>query len=301
MFEPRHSTFLQYGIAIISTALATLLRWWLDPILENHIPFTTYYAAIMITAWYGGIGPSILALISGGLLASSLFVEPRGSFQIFDLEYQVGLALYFFIGLIVSLLTESLRRGRLRTEAARAELAVANSNLQKEIAERKQAERWLLESEARFRSYFEQGLVGMAILSPHKDWVEVNERLSKMLGYQGFEFPALSWRESTFEADREAEDRHFQRIEEGVVSGFTLDKRFLRKDGKIVTASVWTRAMKNSEGALKGFLVLVQDISDRIKAEEQALASQQRIFEMERLQKQRMQDESVKARNRPTE
>ena len=37
-----------------------------------------------------------------------------------------------------------------------------------------------------------------------------------------------------YEADREAEDRYFQRIGEGLVSGFTLDKRFLCKDGKSI-------------------------------------------------------------------
>lgn len=266
MINIQRITFLRYGIALISTALATVLRWWLDPVLESHIPFTTYYAAIMITAWYGGLGPSILALVSGALLASILFIEPRGSILIYDLEHQVGLVLYFLVGLTVTLLTETLRRGRLRTEAARAELAIANSALQKEIADRKQAERWLLESEERFRSYFEQGLVGMAILSPQKEWIEVNERLSRILGYSGLEFPAVSWMHSTHEADRDAEERHFRRIEEGLISGFTLDKRFLRKDGKIVTASVWVRVLKDAEGAQKGFLVLVQDISNRKNA-----------------------------------
>ena len=56
--------------------------------------------------------------------------------------------------------------GRRRTEAARTELAEANRGLQAEISERKRTERWLLESEQRFRAYFEQGLVGMAMLSP---------------------------------------------------------------------------------------------------------------------------------------
>ena len=296
MIEIRYVRFWRYGIAVLSVAAATLLRWWLDPIVTDHIPFTVYYAAIMVTVWYGGVGPSILAIISGALVASYLFVEPRGSFLIRDLEHQVGLVLYVFIGIVVTMLTESLRRGRNRTEAARAELAAVNTDLRKEIAERKQAERWLLESEERFRSYFEQGLVGMAILSTQKDWVEANERLSKMLGYKGGEFPALSWRELTHEADRDEEERHFQRIEQGIVSGFTLDKRFLRKDGVTVTASVWVQAMRDSEGVLQGFLVLVQDISDRKKAEEEVLASQQRVLEMEHLAKQRMQEDLAKAK-----
>ena len=50
-------------------------------------------------------------------------------------------------------------------------------------------------------------------------------------------------------------------------------------------------------GHLKGILVLVQDVSDRKKAEEDALASQQRILEMERLEKQRVENELAKAKD----
>ena len=298
MDKIRQFPVLSYGIAVIAVTLATLLRWWLDPILVDDIPFTTYYAAIMFTAWYGGVGPSIFAIISGAMLASYLFVEPRGSFLISDLEHQVGLGLYLFVGLVVTLLTESLRTKRRQAEVARAELANANSLLKKEIDERKRTERWLLESEERFRSYFEQGLVGMAILSPDRDWIETNGRLSKMLGYPELELPLASWTELTHEADRDAEKRHFQRIDEGLVSGFTLDKRFLRKDGKTVTASVWVRASGDVEDTLKGILVLVEDISDRKKAEEEALASQRQILDMERLEKEHVQEELAKAKDR---
>ena len=46
---------------------------------ENTAPFSAYFAAIMFTAWYGGLGPSLVALVSGAVLADYFFVEPRGS------------------------------------------------------------------------------------------------------------------------------------------------------------------------------------------------------------------------------
>ena len=121
----------------------------------------------------------LLALISGALLAAYLFIEPRGSFPIHDLEHQVSLGLYVVVGIVVALFSESLHASRRRTEAARAELADANRGLEKEIDERQQAEQWLLESEQRFRGYFEQGLVGMAMLSAGKDWIEANRRFCR--------------------------------------------------------------------------------------------------------------------------
>ena len=50
----RRKRLLPYGIAIVATTLATLVRYWLDPILEDSVPFTTYYAAVVFVAWYAG-------------------------------------------------------------------------------------------------------------------------------------------------------------------------------------------------------------------------------------------------------
>ena len=86
--------------------------------------------------------------------------------------------------------------------------------LQNEIADRRQAEQWLLESEQRFRGYFEQGLVGMAILSADRAWVEVNGRLCRMLGYTEDELLLKTWKELTHPDDLAADESQFQRLVE---------------------------------------------------------------------------------------
>jgi PAS domain S-box-containing protein len=265
MSRQRHSLLLGYVVAAIATLLATLLRKSLDPILGNMSPYTAYYVAIVLTAWYGGIGPSLAALISGGLLADYLFVDPRGSFRIHDLEHQVGLGLYVLVGLFVAVLCESLRASRRRTEAARAALADANRGLQGEIAERQRAEQWLLESEQRFRGYFEQGLVGMAMLSAEKGWIEVNKRLCQMFSYTERELMLKAWSEIVHPDDLPGDETHFERILSGASRGFVTDQRFLRKDGRILNARVSAQCMRKDDGALDCFLVLVLDLTDRTR------------------------------------
>jgi PAS domain S-box-containing protein len=257
------SRLIRYGTALVATLLATLLRKLLDPILENTAPFSIYYAAVMFTAWYGGLGPALLALVSGAVLADYLFIEPRVSLFASNLEHQVGLGLYLAVGVVVALLCESLHVSRRRTEAARAELAEANRGLQKEIAERQQAERWLLESEQRFRGYFEQGLVGMAMLSAQKDWIEVNQRLCQMLGYSEAELLGKTWAEVIHPDDLPGEEAHFKQMLGGVVPGYVADQHFVRKDGKVLHASLSVQCMRRPDGAVDCILVLAQDVIER--------------------------------------
>lgn len=60
----------RYVIAIGATLIAFILRLALDPGLGDDFPFLMFYCAIAITAWYGGLGPSLTAIILGGVLAN---------------------------------------------------------------------------------------------------------------------------------------------------------------------------------------------------------------------------------------
>lgn len=141
-----------------------------------------------------------------------------------------------------------------------ADLAEANCNLESEIVDRKQAEEWLLESEQRFRGYFEQGLVGMAILTAQRDWIEVNSRLCRMLGYTEAELLLKDWQELTNPENRPADEAQFQHLSDGLVHGFVSDTQLVRKDGTILTAGLSTQCLKKPDGTIDCILVLVQDM-----------------------------------------
>jgi PAS domain-containing protein len=63
-------------------------------------------------------------------------------------------------------------------------LQSANEQLRKELASKQKTEAALHENEERFRHYFELGLIGMAITSPTKGCLEVNDRVCEILGYE---------------------------------------------------------------------------------------------------------------------
>src|SRR5918998_6606532 len=105
----------RYAVAILSIALATAARFALDPALGDHLPYVTYFVAIMVVAWFGGLGPSLVTLILGSLVATYFFVPPRGSLVPQGLPHLVGIGLYFFVGLVSALMCEALREAQRRS------------------------------------------------------------------------------------------------------------------------------------------------------------------------------------------
>lgn len=88
-------------------------------------------------------------------------------------------------------------------ELQKAHDAIAQSNIELEervsqrTADLQAKETALRKSERIFRSYFEQSLIGMAMTSPSKGWLNVNDKLCEILGYSFVELQELTWDKMT--------------------------------------------------------------------------------------------------------
>jgi K+-sensing histidine kinase KdpD len=133
MFAPGRSLVSRYGGAVLVSAAAAAARGFLDPVLGDTHPFATFFVAVVLSAWHGGVGPSLLTLVLGTLSATYLFIQPRNSFAVHDLKDQVALGLYVFVGLVTTSLSESLRAAQRRAESRQRQL-------EQEVAERRRVE-----------------------------------------------------------------------------------------------------------------------------------------------------------------
>ncbi len=144
---------------------------------------------------------------------------------------------------------------------------VASRSSWRDITENKLAKEELRNSEARFRSYFELPLTGRAISSPLGSWLEVNTTLAGMLGYSKGELKGKTWFELTHPADLEKELVQYKRVLYDEIDGYNLEKRFVRKDGGIVSTHLEIQCLRKNDRSVDYFISLVFDISERIKAE----------------------------------
>ncbi len=138
------------------------------------------------------------------------------------------------------------------------------------------AQQALQRSEERFRSYFELGLIGSAITSPTKGWMDVNDELCRILGYERAELCRMTWAEITHPDDLDANVAVFNQVLSGQLNEYSFDKRFLRKDGRVIDTTISGRSVRRPDGSVEYFLTLVQDVTERKRAEAALRASEER-------------------------
>ncbi|MFQ5661480.1 MAG: PAS domain S-box protein [Gammaproteobacteria bacterium] len=152
-----------------------------------------------------------------------------------------------------------------------------------DITEHRRPEQALRENEQILRRFFDAGLIGMAISSPDKGWIRLNDTYCEIMGYSREELTAMTWADLTHPDDMEEDSRQFKRILAGEMDGYTKEKRCIRKDGQVVHLMVSAKCVRKTDGTVDFFVVFVQDISERKRAEEEMRKSQAQLHQAQRI------------------
>jgi PAS domain S-box-containing protein len=155
-----------------------------------------------------------------------------------------------------------------------------------DITERKQAEEALKASEQRFRTLFEQAAAGVALLETKTGrYLRINQKYCDFLGYSMEEMLKSSLQEVTYPDDRQENLDNNALLMQGKIKEFTIEKRYLRKDGAVVwgtlTVSPLWRPGETPDNYIH--IAVVQDITQRKQAEEAVHESEVRLKEAERM------------------
>jgi len=102
-----HSKSSQYFVAIMATAVVFTARFLLNSDLGDVAPLLMFTLSVMVAAWYGGLGPGLLATALGALLGDYFFIEPFYSFRIYSGAERIEEVIFLGIGIAISILSQA--------------------------------------------------------------------------------------------------------------------------------------------------------------------------------------------------
>ena len=157
------------------------------------------------------------------------------------------------------------------------EVEKRTAELQEEMAERKRGLEELKESEERFRSAFEDGAVPMALTALDGTMMAVNTVFAGMLGYSASELTGMKFKDITHPDDIAENEAGIASVMSGETRSFRMEKRYVRKNGRIVWVDMSTSAVCDARGKPIYFVTHAQDITERKQAEEAVRQSEERL------------------------
>ncbi len=137
-------------------------------------------------------------------------------------------------------------------------------------------EKKLKESEKRFRLTFELDLIGNCLTSIAGRFVDVNDTLCKMLGYPRIELLSMDFLSITYTDDIEICSKNFQQLLSREKDCFSLEKRFIKKNGNIIWINLITTLLRDSKEQPVHFISHFIDITDRKYGEDALKESEQK-------------------------
>lgn len=145
-----------------------------------------------------------------------------------------------------------------------------------DITERKRAEEQLRASQDQLRATFDQAAVGIALMAPEGRWLKVNNRFCAMVGYTQSELLERNMCDLAHPEDLQADTDFFRRLLSGELAQYTLEQRYIHKDGHFVWVAMSLSIVRGVTGTGSFFISVLEDISERKQAQAALVESEAR-------------------------
>ena len=137
----------------------------------------------------------------------------------------------------------------------------------RDVHERVEAQRALAEAEERFRTAFEEGAAGMAIVSTGGELLRVNRALCLVTGHEPAELEGRSMLSLLHPDDRPQYQQERERMLAGEIVTARGERRYRHEDGRVVWVSVSTTLVRDAGGGALHFLTQAHDVTERRRYE----------------------------------
>src|SRR5262245_42899067 len=245
MRETLRARLVAYSVALLATALALLLRLAFFGYVADKGPFITFFPAIIVSAYIGGLRPGLLATLLSAVTADYFLIEPQYSAGIYrDRAEAYALGLFVLTGAALSALGESRLRSQRHLAASERRYAVTLASIgDAVIATDSQARATFLNPAA-------EALTGWPMA----------EAAGRPL--------AEVFRIVNEQTRQPVEDPAARVLRSGTVVGLANHTVLLARDGREVPIDDCGAPIRDDRGGIQGVVLVFRDVSQRRQAEE---------------------------------
>ena len=263
MLKLTRSRLQRYSVAVLTVVVALLLTQLLWRLIKPTLTlYPLFFAAVMVSSWYGGLGPGLLATALAALACVYFLIPPLYSLA-GSWSSMVGLIQFVLVALMISVLNTMLRSTQRRAEM--------NALLAQRSHERLlQTQESLHETEELYR-FLVEGVTDYAILMLDLNGhiISWNTGAKRILGYQEVEIIGQHF-ERIFTPEQIGRGIPEQALRTAAAVGLSQDNRWhVRNDGTQFWANGVLTSLRDEVGNLRGFAKILQDLTERKRAEQE--------------------------------
>lgn len=242
-----------YAVALLIVLLATGVRLFFTPWISSQVPFLTFYVAVMLTSWLGGLGPGLLAAGLCTLLANYLFMPPP--YQLVpDPGTVLSLAVFVLEAAAIAMISE---RWKLTTTALR----MSEAELRRSVEA-------LRKSEEAFRTIADAAPALVWVCDPDGRNIFVNDSWCKYTGQTREEAGGSGWLAVMHPGDSAGLFPSWERCRTRGES-YEGECRYRSKEGTYHWHAFRALPRAASDGRIEAWYGVSVDITARKQAEEQ--------------------------------
>lgn len=236
-----------YAAAVGFVILAALGRWLLDPLLDDRLPFITFFVAVLATAYVGNFRHTVVAAVLGFCVAYYCFVPERFSLRVPEPADIAGLVLYVVVTGAIAAFSGSLRAAQADAHGRIAALTAAQTANRRFAA--------IVESS-------DDAIIGKDLAGIVMSW---NRGAERIFGYAADEMIGQPIQRLMTDDRIDEEPPILRRLARGerIDHYETIRKR---KDGRLIEVSLTISPIHDASGRVIGASKIARDISERNQA-----------------------------------
>jgi len=242
------SDWRRYALALVFVALAIALRVLLEPIMGQQ-SIAVFLAAILISAWVGGVGPALLSVILLHVVHAYWFADPPGLLQP-NMASIVSTTAYYLVAITVGLLSQK------RTEAQRRE----REQQQEAVSQREQ-----------MRTTLSCMADGVLVTDAHGRLTLINPTAEAMTGWRLADAKGRPWWEVFAICRGDGQgivERPIDRVlQETRVVHDTMPLTLTSRTGKVLPIAYSAAPVQDPNGQVTGVVLVFRDESERRRTE----------------------------------